>query len=127
MTSVHRLGAASPTRRPAAALRFITEIAAWVAVPWALWETSILLAVAAVVVLIALPTVFGTPGDKPRVSVAVPGWVTIAILALTLVAGVVAAWIAWAPWVAAVTTVLVVVTVGSEIPRWRWLLSRSDH
>lgn len=82
-----------------------------------------MLAFAVVVVLIALPTVFNTPGDKPNVRVAVPGWVTIAILGLTLASAVVAAWFAWPWWAATLTSVLVAATVVSELPRWRWLLT----
>lgn len=105
------------------ALRFITELIAWVAAPWALASHSVLLAVLSVVVLIGLPTLFSTPGDKNNVIVAVPGYVTIALVLLQLVVAVVASWIAWYPAVAVVVTVLAVATVVTEQPRWRRLLS----
>ena len=85
----------SPDSRLASVLRFTIELIAWVATPWALAPHSIPLAVAAVVVLIGLPTIFQTPGDKPRVIVAVPGVVTILMVVLQLGAAVAAAWIAW--------------------------------
>ena len=118
----------SPDSRLASALRFTTELIAWIATPWALAPHSILLAVAADVVLIGLPTVFQTPGDKPRVVVAVPGVVTILLVLLQLVAAVVAAWVAWPVVVAVVVSLLAVACVVTEQPRWRWLLraARAD-
>ena len=64
------------------ALRFLTELIAWVAVPWALWPHGPALAIAAVVLLIGLPTVLSTPGDRPggATLVAVPGVVTIILV-----------------------------------------------
>ncbi|WP_220447993.1 hypothetical protein [Nonomuraea diastatica] len=82
------------------------------------------LAVVSAVVLIALPTLFSTPGDKRTVIVAVPGHVTIALVVLHVVAAVAAAWAAWHAAAAALVSVLAVVTVALELPRWRWLLSR---
>lgn len=110
-------------RRPdvASALRFLTELVAWVATPWALAPHSVPLAVASVILLIGLPTVFATPGDKHQVIVPVPGVVTIALVALQLVAAAVSAWVAWPRPVAVVVTVLALVTVGTELPRWRRL------
>ncbi|NUT11117.1 MAG: hypothetical protein HOQ38_11640 [Nonomuraea sp.] len=113
-----------PDDRFAAAFRFAAELVAWVATPWALASRSVPLAVLSVVVLIGLPTVFATPGDKRNVIVAVPGFVTIALVVLQLVAAVAASWVAWHAVVAALVSVLAVVTVVLELPRWRWLLSR---
>lgn len=115
----------SPDSRVSSALRFTTELIAWVASPWALAPHSIPLAVAAVVVLIGLPTIFQTPGDKPRVLVAVPGVVTILLVLLQLVAAAVAAWFAWPMPVAVVVSALAVACVVTERPRWRWLLRAS--
>lgn len=113
-----------PDDRVASAFRFATELIAWIATPWALAPHSVPLAVLSVVVLIGLPTVFSTPGDKRNVIVAVPGRVTIALVVLQLVAAVAAAWAAWHPVAAALVSVLAVVTVVLELPRWRWLTSR---
>ena len=112
----------APDSRLASVLRFSTELIAWVATPWALAPYSIPLAVVSVVVLIGLPSVFQTPGDKPRVVVAVPGVVTILLVLLQLVAAVVASWFAWPVAVAVVVTVLAAACVVTEQPRWRWLL-----
>ncbi|PKT69583.1 hypothetical protein CW362_28895 [Streptomyces populi] len=102
-------------------LRFVTELVAWVAAPWALADRSWLLAVASVVLLIGLPTVFATPGDKSDVLVPVPGWVTVLLVLLQLVAAVVFSWLAWPGWAAVPVTVLAVATCVTERRRWKWL------
>ena len=119
----------SPPNRPdiASALRFAAELIAWVATPWALANHSPLLAAASVVLLIGLPTVFGTPGDKARVMVPVPGYVTIALVVLQLVAAVVSTWVAWPAAAAIVVSVLAAGTVVTELPRWRRLTTRTRH
>ncbi|MDX6429025.1 MAG: hypothetical protein QOE54_1391 [Streptosporangiaceae bacterium] len=105
----------------ASVLRFSTELIAWVAAPWALASHSPWLAAASVVVLISLPTLLSTPGDKNSVLVPVPGYVTIGLVIMQLVAAVVSAWVAWLPAVAIVVSVLAAATVVTELPRWRWL------
>ncbi len=104
-------------------LRFATEIVAWVATPWALADYSWLLAVLSVVVLIGLPTVFSTPGDKANVIVAVSGPVTILLVLLQLAAAVVSSWVAWPLWAALVVSAMAAATLVTERPRWRWLIS----
>lgn len=106
----------------ASALRFATELVAWVATPWALADVSPVLSVASAVILIGLPTVFATPGDKSKVMVASPGYVTVALVALQIVAAVTSAWLAWPPAVAVSVCVLAAASVVTEVPRWRWLL-----
>ncbi|MET8911450.1 hypothetical protein [Micromonospora sp. NPDC004551] len=103
------------------ALRFLTELVAWVATPWALARHSVVLAVASVVLLIGLPTLFATPGDKRHAIVPVPGPVTIALVLLQLVAAALGAWAAWPQPVAVAVTLLAVATVVTELPRWRRL------
>jgi hypothetical protein len=106
-------------------LRFLTELIAWVAVPWALWPHSTALAIGAVVVLIGLPAVFSTPGDRPGggTLVPVPGIVTILLVLTQLAAATAAAWALWPWWAAAAVTVLCVIVPVTEQPRWRRLLS----
>ena len=119
-----RAAASAPDGRLASALRFGTELIAWIGAPWALWQHSVVLAIASVVVLIGLPTLFQTPGDKPHLVVPVPGFVTVLLVLLQLVAAVVAAWFAWPTAVAVAVTVLAAACVVTEQPRWRWLLGR---
>ena len=127
MTNATR--AASPLRRPPGhdnlrgGARFLAELVAMVATPWALWPHSIPLAVVSVVILIGLPTVFSTPGDRPGGDgpVAVPGAVTILIVLLHLTAATMSAWAIWPWWIALAVTALCLAVIGTEQTRWRAL------
>ena len=59
-------------------LRFLAEVIAWVAGPWAAAEQSIWLVVPTVVLLVGLPAIFSTPGDKRQIVVATPGPLRVA-------------------------------------------------
>lgn len=107
----------------ASVLRFATELVAWIATPWALWPHSWPLALLAVLVLIGLPTVFSTPGDKEKVVVAVPGRVTVLLVLLQLVAAVISAWWLFPAWAAVLVSLLAAATLVTEGPRRRWLLA----
>ena len=65
----------SPNRTNAASgLRFLTELIGWTATPWALHRVDWAVAITALVLLIGLPAVVGTPGDRPfDPPVAIPG------------------------------------------------------
>jgi hypothetical protein len=119
-----RIAPDRPGDRLPGVFRFAVELLAWVAVPWALAGVSIPLAVLSVVVLVGLPTVFSTPGDKNQVLVPVPGVVSIALVLLHLVAAAWAAWAAWPATVAIAVTVLAAACLVTERARWRWLLGR---
>ncbi|MEV4561306.1 hypothetical protein AB0K51_30550 [Kitasatospora sp. NPDC049285] len=106
-------------------LRFLTELIAWIAVPWALAPHSVALAVLADAVLIGLPTLFATPGDKKQVLIAVPGWVTIGLVLMQLATAVLGAWYAWPRWAALLTVGLAAACLVTEQPRWRRLLAAS--
>ncbi|MFC3492841.1 hypothetical protein [Glycomyces rhizosphaerae] len=123
MTPVHEMGAASPTRRRAALLRFATEVGAWAAIGTALAQISLPLAISVVLASVAVPAVYATPGDKHQTLIPVPGWVTITILAATMAGGATAAWIAWPWWGAAALSALTIAGAIAELPRWRWLLT----
>lgn len=105
-------------------LRFLAELTAWVAAPWALWRHSIPLAIGVVVLLIGLPALFSTPGDRPGAGslIAVPGLGTILLVLVQLAAATAAAWVIWPTWPAAAVTVLCLTVLITEQPRWRWLL-----
>lgn len=107
-------------------LRFLTELIAWVATPWALWPHSIPLAVGVVLLLVGLPAVFSTPGDRPGGGglVAAPGIVTILLLLAQLVAATWASWVLWPSWIAVIVTALCLLVIVTEQPRWRALSGR---
>jgi hypothetical protein len=106
-------------------VRFLSELIAWVATPIALWPHSAPLAVGAVVLLIGLPAVFSTPGDRPGGDgvIPVPGIVTILLVLLQLTAATAVAWAIWPQWAAAAVTLLCVIALITEQPRWRSLVS----
>lgn len=118
-----RGGAGAPDA--ASVFRFATELCAWVATPWALAGWSAWAAAGSVVVLIGLPTLFATPGDKTQVIVPVPGAVTVALVLLQLVAAVAAAWAAWPAWAAVTVTALATTCLVTERRRWGRLLGGS--
>lgn len=122
----------STSRRPGhdlarGGLRFLAELVAWVGTPWALWSLSVPLAIAAVVLLITLPAIFTTPGDRPGGDgpIAVPGIITIMLLLAQLGAATTAAWMIWPPWIATAVTALCLVVLFTEQPRWRALTNKT--
>jgi hypothetical protein len=69
------------------------EIIAWVSGPWAAAQLSLWLIFPALIILIGLPSVFSTRGDKRKIVVATPGPPRVLMeIALHLVA-------AAGPWV----------------------------
>jgi len=116
---------AAPDTLVRSAPRFLVELVAWVAAPWALVGHSVALAVIAVVVLIGVPTIFGMPGAKKQsIRVAVSAPIAIALECAQAVVAVVAAVAIW-PLPAAIAVAVVVVAAGVlQWRRWRWMLSR---
>lgn len=106
----------------ATTLRAGLELVGWIGLPIALWDHSILAAIGVDVLLIGVPAVLQTPGDKPGTVIAVPGWVTIAMVLAELAGAVIAAWMLFWPWAAVLVTALAVATCYTELPRWRRLL-----
>jgi hypothetical protein len=103
-------------------LRFAVEIIAWVAGPWAAAQPAWWLFIPAAIVLIGLPAVFSTKGDKKQVVVATPGPVRVLIeLGLHAVA-LAAPWVVWPVPVAAITSIAVVAALIVGIPRLGWLV-----
>jgi len=120
-----RTAAAAPDSLSASAPRFLVEIIAWVAAPWALVAYSIWPAVLADVLLIGLPTVFGMPGAKKQKNpVSIPALPAIALELLQPVAASVAAFAAWPPIVASLVVAVSLVACGLQFRRWRWMLAQ---
>ena len=117
-------GGMSPYDTPAsAALRFVTELIAWVAGPWAVASATGIwwLAIPTAVILIGAVSVFSTPGDKHTVVVATPGPVRLALELVLAAVAVVGAWVAWPVWIALIVTVVVAGSVLAGARRARWL------
>lgn len=105
-------------------LRFLVEIIAWIAGPWAAgrllggWAIPV-----ALVLLLALPAVFSVPGDKHQVIRPVSGPVRFGIELLLGIVAIVAAWAVWPTWLTVAVTVVVVAANVTGLPRTRWLLT----
>lgn len=115
----------SPFDTPtSASLRFTVEVLAWTAGAWAAtewWDTG-WAALPAAIVLIALPAVFSTPGDKKQVIVPTPGPLRLVIEVVLAVVAVAGSWAAWPAWLAVIVTVVVAAALVTGVPRARWLL-----
>ncbi|WP_405496380.1 hypothetical protein [Nocardia sp. NBC_00511] len=106
-----------------ALLRVLTELVGWITLPWGLAHYSWAWSVLAVVILIVVPGIFATPGDKDQITVPVHGTVTIAFMLLELAGALWGAILILPTWGVAVVTALAAITVIAELPRWRWLLT----
>jgi len=94
-----------------------------VAGSWVAAQLSVWLIFPALLILIGLPSVFSTPGDKKKIIVATPGPLRDLLeIALHLVA-VAGAWIVWPGWIACCATIIVLAAIVVGLPRTRWLLS----
>ena len=76
-------------------LRFLAELIAWVAGPWALALLSTWLILPALVFLVAIPAVFSTRNDKRTVVVPTPGPIRVALELLLHVVALDAPWFVW--------------------------------
>lgn len=107
------------------ASRFLVEVAAWVAGPWAAASLTgsgwVVLPV--LVVLVAIPAVFSTPGDKNQIVVATPGPVRVVIEIGLLSIAIAAALVVWPVWAAVLIVVVGFVMLIAGRRRLAWLLS----
>ena len=103
--------------------RFLLELVAWIAGPWAVfavygWPGAAI----ALVGLVALPAVFSTRGDKKHVIIPTPGPIRLLIeFFLFAVAGY-AAWQVWPIEAAWAVWGVIGVGVLAGMPRSIWLL-----
>ncbi|MDD9965348.1 MAG: DUF2568 domain-containing protein [Myxococcales bacterium] len=102
-------------------LRFLSELITWTVGPWVVWQSSPGLGVAAGIVLVALPSVFSTPGDKNTIVVATPGPVRLAIELLLYAVGALGPWLVWSLPVSLLCTSVIAASIITGIPRLLWL------
>ena len=111
------------------ATRFGVELVAWVAGPLAVYAISgsPVLAIASLVVLVAAPALFNTPGDKRHEGpVSTPGPMRFALEVVLLLVAVLATAVVWPVPVLVLVIALATACVFSGIPRARWLLSGAE-
>lgn len=106
-----------------AGLRFLVELIAWVSGPWVAAEASLWLAIPALAVLIGLPAVFSTVGDKKHVIVPTPGPLRLVLEFGLYGVAAAAPWFVWPPGAAIAAGLGVLAAVVSGLPRARWLLA----
>jgi hypothetical protein len=104
-------------------LRFAVELLAWVAGPWAMVGIAWWLAIPSVAVLVGLPAVFSTVGDKKHVFIPTPGPLRFALELVLYGVAAAAPWFVWPLWAAIVVDVVVVASLVVGVKRTRWLLS----
>jgi hypothetical protein len=106
-------------------LRFVMELVAWTAGPWAAADLAdnAWVAIPALVVLVAVPGVFSTPGDKHSVVVPTPGPVRVGLELLLFAVAVAGAWIVWPDWAAILVTLVAIGALITGRERTRWLLA----
>lgn len=105
-----------------AGLRFAAELIAWISAPWAV--SSLLgwpAAFALLAVLLALPAVFSTPGDKKTIIVATPGPVRIGIELLLHIVALIAPLMIWPPYAGILAIFIVLAALVVGVPRLVWL------
>jgi hypothetical protein len=108
-----------------ASSRFVIEIAAWVAGPWAAADITgtWFAAIPVLAILVALPGVFSTTGDKRHVVVAVPGRIRLLIEIVLAVVAIYSALTVWTYIGGIIVVVIALITFVSGATRARWLFS----
>ena len=96
---------------------------AWVTGPWA--YQSVLLAVPSAVILIALPAIFSTVGDKRQVVIGTPRPLRLFLEFGLYGVAVAGAWLVWPVWIGAIATLIVIASLITGSPRAKWLLECS--
>lgn len=104
-------------------LRFLMEFVAWVAVPWWAWEISgPVSGIPTFLILLAIPALFSTTGDKRNVIVPTPGPTRVGIEVALFVVAAVGAWLAWSPDTGVGVAVVAIVALLAGRRRIAWLL-----
>ena len=84
--------------------------------PWVAAQLSVWLIFPALLILIGLPSVFSTLGDKKQIIVATPGPLRVLLeIALHFVA-VAGAWMVWPGWIACCATIIVLAAIVGWSP-----------
>ncbi|MDA1095509.1 MAG: hypothetical protein O3A25_19945 [Acidobacteria bacterium] len=91
--------------------------------PWWAWEASgPISGIPTFLILLAIPALFSTRGDKRQIIVATPGPVRVAIEVAFFIIAAVGAWMAWSPYSGVGVAVIAVVALLANRRRIGWLL-----
>ena len=107
--------------------RFAIELVASIASPWVAADLAgnWLAAIPALAVLVALPGVFSTTGDKRHVAVAAPGRIRFLIEVLLSAIAVASTLVVWTYIGAIMVAIGVILMFVTGAPRAKWLLSNN--
>ena len=107
------------------ASRFAIEIVAWVAGPWSVADLTgtWLMTIPALAILVALPGVFSTKGDKKHVVVAVPGRIRLLIEIILAAVAIASAVLVWTVIGGIIDAGVAAVMFIAGAKRAKWLLS----
>ncbi|NQW19688.1 MAG: hypothetical protein HQ477_03030 [Chloroflexi bacterium] len=110
-----------------ASSRFAIEIIAWIAGPWAAADISgtWFVTIPVLAVLLALPSVFSTVGDKRHIVVAVPGRVRFFIEVLLALVAIISALLVWTIIGAILVAIVAALMFITSIKRIKWLIANS--
>jgi len=103
-------------------LRFLSEIIEWVACAWVAWLISPFLGILVLVILIGLPTVFSTPGDKNQTIISTPGPLRLLLEISVHIVGLICVWNLWPLWAFIGALIVVIAGLIVGLPRIKWLL-----
>ena len=103
-------------------LRFVSELIAWIAGPWALSLFSNWLIFPTLTLLVAVPAIFSTRNDKRKIVISTPGPVRVGLELSLYTVAVVAPWFVWSTAVSGVAVGIVIASLVAGFPRFMWLV-----
>lgn len=104
-----------------AGLRFLVELIAWIAGSLAIAKWYNGLWIPFLLVLVLLPSIFSTKGDKRNVVVATPGLLRVFIELLLYLVATISPWFIWPTAVCIASTLMVGASLIFGLPRLVWL------
>jgi hypothetical protein len=107
----------------ASGFRSMSEVIAWVTGTWTLGAVHPLWGVFALIVMIGLPTVFTTKGDKKHMMVPTPGPIRALVDFLQFAVAAIAPWFVWPVWAAILSGVIVLAALVFGRRRYHWLIN----
>ena len=108
-------------------LRFSSELIAWIAGPLAIAKFYGWFWVPFLLILVILPAIFSTEGDKRNVVVSTTGYLRVAIELLLYFVAAVSPWFVWSMIVSVACNLVVGASLVLGFPRLIWLLKGAEN
>ncbi len=100
----------------------MSELIAWITGPWAKAIFTKWLVLPALIILVAVPSIFSTTNDKNNVVVPTAGPVRVAVEFFLFAVAAVAPWFIWSPVISGAAVGVVIASIVAGTPRIAWLL-----